>query len=112
MVLCATDLVESAHSKISDNINKLTKFNTTIDQNKEDISMTTKKQEELEGIINRITNDRIRVSGHSTPELLTRSKLVSIEAIMVNQAFFSACVQLGNIPTMKFGRLVFQLPSS
>ena len=32
LVLCVTDSVESPHSKISDNINKLTEVNTRVDQ--------------------------------------------------------------------------------
>ena len=63
---------------------------------------TTKKQEQLEGLINSITSDRIRASS-TTLELLTGSTGVSIESIMVNQARLSAAVQLGNTPTMKFG---------
>ena len=51
LVVCMTDSLKSAHSKISDNVNKLTEVSTRVDQNKNDILITTKKQEELERLM-------------------------------------------------------------
>ena len=45
LVVHATELVEPADSEISDNVNKLTEVNTRVDQNRNDIMMTMKKQE-------------------------------------------------------------------
>ena len=83
-----TDSVKSAHSKISDKINKLSEVSATIDQNKNDILLTTKKQEELEGLI----NSHIQAP-RTTPGLITGSKGISIETVMVNQAQFRLSFQ-------------------
>ena len=63
----------------------------------------TKKQEDLEAIVKQITDEQIQSSSHSVPELLSGSKDMSIEEVMTNQSCFTAAVQLGNSPTMKFG---------
>ena len=58
-----TDSVKSADSKISDDVNKLTEVSARVDQNKNNILLTTKKQEELEELI----NNRIQAPSYSTP---------------------------------------------
>ena len=52
LMVSMTDSIKSAHTKISENITKLTDVSDMVDQNQNKILLTTKKQEELEELIN------------------------------------------------------------
>ena len=71
LIVIVNDSIELAHSKILETENKLTEVNIKVDQNRDSITMTKKKQEEkfkeLEGLINSIMNARIQESSYVSP---------------------------------------------
>ena len=95
LALSVSDLVKTAHTNISGNKNELAKVSDKVDQIKESVLSNTTKQEDLEVLVKRIMDEQIQASSNAVPGLLSGSKSVSIEDVMINQSCFSAAVPLG-----------------
>ena len=69
LVVGVSESLKSAQTKISETETRLTEVSDRVDQHENKFQMTTKKQEELEALI----NDRIQYPGSVAPSLMIGS---------------------------------------
>ena len=69
--------LKSVQSKVTGNETKLIEVSDKVDQHENKFLVTTKKQEEIEKLL----NDRIKATSYVTPGLHTGSQGLTIEAV-------------------------------
>ena len=95
-VIGLTKSIKTVETKVLKNEFELLIVKDKVIQNKKEMSMNSRQQEELKKLV----DERLNSTSYALPGIRYIRQGLTIESVLVGQAKYTAAIQLGNQPTL------------